>query len=93
MRGLKSCGLHAGHDAVPSHPIRDAWIEIVRCEFGELGDDGRIPYGMRGLKLEKPHFLGITRWSHPIRDAWIEIRDAVDRKPRLRVASHTGCVD
>ena len=55
--------------------------------------DGRIPYGMRGLKSKRIHPRIKEDWSHPIRDAWIEITKSGKRYEVRYVASHTGCVD
>ena len=38
-----------------------------------LSLEGRIPYGMRGLKYEVLGCEFVGFGSHPIRDAWIEI--------------------
>ena len=34
-----------------SHPIRDAWIEMMMRSWKANVLSGRIPYGMRGLKF------------------------------------------
>ena len=59
----------------PSHPIRDAWIEIYRIA-PQRHYPRRIPYGMCGLKLQSFDQSVNQVRSHPIRDAWIEILDS-----------------
>ena len=58
---------------IRSHPIRDAWIEILVILSVKLLYRGRIPYGMRGLKFFGEDASAAGARSHPIRDAWIEI--------------------
>ena len=35
---------------IPSLPVRGAWIEIPEVDETGAGDEGRSPYGERGLK-------------------------------------------
>ena len=73
MRGLKFYLDDFLNSITPSHPIRDAWIEISNKSFLSGNELSRIPYGMRGLKFILDKIIDRTRPSHPIRDAWIEI--------------------
>ena len=50
MRGLKFGCRSCCPSDTPSHPIRDAWIEITRIGRVRPTPARRIPYGMRGLK-------------------------------------------
>ena len=59
MRGLKSFGIAGWCDAVASHPIRDAWIEM-RKSWPLRSARSRIPYGMRGLKLPRTEWREVT---------------------------------
>ena len=93
MRGLKCLDVDRQIFETASHPIRDAWIEIIYYLNDLDLKPCRIPYGMRGLKLvELVHGL-VGGQSHPIRDAWIEIPMQGYGRRLEYVASHTGCVD
>ena len=74
MRGLKYTTYGMAMRNKKSHPIRDAWIEILQQWISQTQGKCRIPYGMRGLKWKLVDSGLIRMVSHPIRDAWIEIR-------------------
>ena len=50
MRGLKYADAAPVDAGERSHPIRDAWIEIIYYLNDLDLKPCRIPYGMRGLK-------------------------------------------
>ena len=58
---------------LPSHPAWDAWIEILLWQQMSAMQAGRIPHGMRGLKLSVSFHQSFFITSHPAWDAWIEI--------------------
>ncbi len=44
----------------PSHPSRDAWIEISNFLLMQSGQSRRIPRGMRGLKFVDREIIDTT---------------------------------
>ena len=73
VRGLKFFLFRGGTIEGTSHPIRGAWIEIVRLAPVSLAKRGRTPYGVRGLKCKGDARAVVPSMSHPIRGAWIEM--------------------
>ena len=55
MRGLKYTTYGMAMRNKKSHPIRDAWIEILQQWISQTQGKCRIPYGMRGLKSGTDH--------------------------------------
>ena len=56
-----------------SHPVRGAWIEIVRPLPVLVPRLRRTPSGVRGLKCGLYSAAICSETSHPVRGAWIEI--------------------
>ena len=59
-----------------------------------LGEAGRTPSGVRGLKFWAVAFAIVAgSVSHPVRGAWIEIKNETILDEIKPVAPRQGCVD
>ena len=71
-RGLKYPALPPFSCALPSLPVRGAWIEIEKYHIQPV-KIGRSPCGERGLKCPSARPAAPQTRSLPVRGAWIEI--------------------
>ena len=73
LEEMLACDIEAKQVKQLSHPIRDAWIEILQQWISQTQGKCRIPYGMRGLKYDKRVRPDLHYRSYPIWDTCIEM--------------------
>ena len=78
--------------ALPSHLVRGAWIEIQLILYHR---SNRASHLVRGAWIEivLARALGDEKWSHLVRGAWIEISLLVRSMILSVVAPRKRCVD
>ena len=76
-----------------SHPAWDAWIEISTNHWSFAARSGRIPHGMRGLKLRGSYNTDVHAGRIPHGMRGLKYVAAVHVAAVHVVASRMGCVD